>query len=270
MEIRIEPSGMQELSGIYLPVRNARAAIIMVHGLGEHIGRYEWVARFFNENGYSFIGLDLPGHGKSPGKKGHIKDFNLYDNMIDAVSDYLMEKEDSVPMVIYGHSLGGVIALRYLLAKDNISSGIITAPWLKLNYEPPKIKMLLASIVSRIWPSFIQSSGLNPRDISSDSRVVDEYISDPLVHSSISANLFFSATHNAESLLNCKDEFHTPILLMNGGSDRIMSVKGSEIIAANNTMAEIKIWEGGFHELHNEVFREKVMEYILLWLDKRL
>ncbi len=269
MEIRIKPAGMQELSGIYLPVKKTKAAIIMVHGLGEHIGRYEKGAAFFNENKYSFIGLDLPGHGKSPGKRGHISSFSLYDNMIDAMVAYLRETEGDIPLILYGQSLGGSIALHYLVTNNNMHRGIITSPWLKLSYKPPKIKVLLASIVRHVLPSLLQSSGLNPQDISSDPRVVNEYISDPLAHSLISVNLFFSATRNAEILLNCRDGLHIPVLLMHGDSDRIASVKGSEALAENNPMTELKIWKGGFHELHSEVFREEVMTYILKWLDKK-
>ena len=269
MEIKLKPAGMDELYGIYLPVKNAVACIVLVHGLGEHIGRYKELAAFFNENKYSFIGLDLPGHGKSPGKRGHIRNFILYQNILDAIAAYVRENEGGISLVLYGHSLGGGIALNYLVTGKNMDSGIITSPWLKLSFEPPKIKILLARVLSGLIPSLLQSSGLDPVDLSSDKNVVKEYRSDPLIHFLISIKLYVSATRNAAALLNCRDKLQVPVLMMHGENDRIASLEGSETFAGNNRMAELKIWADGYHELHNELFREEVYDYILKWLNKR-
>ncbi|MDT8400636.1 MAG: alpha/beta hydrolase [Bacteroidales bacterium] len=269
MEIKLRPAGTAELYGIYLPVKKAVACIILVHGLGEHIGRYKDMAAFFNENKYSFIGPDLPGHGKSPGKRGHIRDFSLYNNIIDEVASYVREHEGDIPLVLYGNSLGGSIALNYLVTGKNIHSGIITSPWLKLSFEPPGIKVLLARVFSGLIPSLLQDSGLDPDDLSQDKNVVKNYRSDPLVHSLISLGLYVAASRNASALLECRDKLQVPVLIMHGGCDRILSAEGSETFAGNNRMAELKIWADGFHELHNEVFREEVYVYILKWLNKR-
>lgn len=269
MDIKIKAEHTDELHGLHMPVSNARGCIVMVHGLGDHIARYMGVAEFFNDHEYSFIGLDLPGHGKSPGQRGHIKDFDQYNEIISAMAKFCRDKEGDLPLILYGHSLGGAIALKYLLENNNMEKGIISSPWIKLGFEPPKLKIVLASVVGNIFPSLSQPSGLNPEDISSDRRVVKEYRSDPLIHSMISVNLFNAATANARRLLNCRDELQVPVLIMHGGKDRISSPEGPAIFAENNKMAELKIWESGYHELHNETFKSEVLNYIINWLEKK-
>lgn len=268
MKIKIKPEGTGELHGIYRPVKEAKAAVILVHGLGEHTGRYSHLAEFFNKNSYSFIGLDLPGHGRSPGKRGHISSFSLCNNIIDAMLARLRNERSDLPVIIYGHSLGGAIALNYLLTADSINKAVISSPWLKLSNEPPGLKVLLASIVQFILPSFVQPSGLKPEDFTSDPGMLEDYYSDPLNHTMISARLYLSAAKNAEALLECRDRMPVPVLIIHGAKDRISSVEGSEVFAVNNSRAELKIWAEGRHELHNETFRDEVMKYVLAWLNK--
>lgn len=269
MEIKIKPGNLSDLHGLYLPVKNPRACIILVHGLGEHINRYMDLAEFFNDNNYSFIGLDLPGHGKSPGKRGHIVNFQQYNTIIDAMTEYISKREQNAPLVLYGHSLGGTIALKYLIENDKINRGIITSPWLKLSFEPHKFKVLIASALCRVFPSMLQPSGLDPRYISTDESVTEEYRADPMNHSRISLNLFSSATVNAKRLLSCSNKLQVPVLLIHSNKDRITSAEGSQIFAVNNNMTDLKIWEKGYHELHHEVFRHEVLEYIINWLNKQ-
>ncbi|MBS0010924.1 MAG: lysophospholipase [Bacteroidales bacterium] len=266
MDIKITIPDFGELHGIHMPAGEPRACIILVHGLGEHTGRYTALAEFFNSHGYSFTGLDLPGHGKSPGKRGHIRSFRQYNDIIDSMVEYIRQKEGGLPLVLYGHSLGGTIALNYLLENNHMSAGLISAPWIKLSFEPPRIKMLLASLVSKIMPSLVQASGLNPEHISTDKEVVERYKADPLVHSSISAGLFVSAMVTAERLLEGKNKLEKPVLLVHSEADMITSIKGSAIFAENNHMAELKRWEKGYHELHNEAFGSEVLAYFINWL----
>lgn len=267
MEIKIRSANSDYLHGLYLPVPDARACIIMIHGLGDHINRFKNVAEFFNDNNYSFVGVDLPGHGRSPGKRGHIRDFGQYNEIISSLTDWIREREEGLPLVLYGHSLGGTIALKYLLDNHDIERGIITSPWLKLSFEPPAFRLFLASVVDKIFPSMIQPSGLDPEDICSVESVINEYRNDPLVHSHISVGLFTSTMKTASKILNCKNELKTPVLLMHSNKDRITSAEGSAIFAGNNNMADLKIWDKGLHELHNEIFRDEVLSYIINWLD---
>ncbi|MBN1388250.1 MAG: lysophospholipase [Bacteroidales bacterium] len=267
MEIKINTEHSGDLYGIYFPVHNARACIIMIHGLGDHIYRYRSMAEFFNGESYSLIGVDLPGHGRSPGKRGHIRNFAQYNGIISSMVFWIREREEDLPLLLYGHSFGGTIALKYILEDNNIERGIISSPWLKLSFEPPRLRLILASVASRILPSLIQPSGLDPANICSVEAVANEYRNDPLVHSFISVGLFASTVKTASNLLKCKNELKTPVLLMHSSKDRITSAEGSAIFANNNKMADLKIWDKGYHELHNENFRDEVLTYIINWLD---
>ncbi len=267
MDIKIRPENSDDLYGIYLPVNNPRACVILVHGLGDHINRYKYIADYLNDNDYSFIGVDLPGHGRSPGKRGHIRDLGQCSGIISSMVEWLREREGDIPLILYGHSLGGTVALHYLIYNNDIERGIVTSPWLKLSFEPPRFKMILASLGSRILPSLLQPSGLDPEDICSVEEVVNEYRKDIYIHSLISVGLFASAVRTASKLLKVRDELQKRVLIIHSDKDKITSAEGSAIFAGQNSIADLKIWNKGYHELHNEPFRDEVMSYIINWLD---
>ena len=139
MDIKAGTEDHPGLYGIYLPAADAKACIIFVHGLGDHISRYDEMAMFFNDHNYSFTGVDLPGHGRSPGKRGHIKDFGQYGDIISSVARFVREREGDIPLILYGHSLGGNIALNYLLDDNEFEKGIITSAWIKLDRKSTRL-----------------------------------------------------------------------------------------------------------------------------------
>ncbi|HOW08278.1 MAG TPA: lysophospholipase [Bacteroidales bacterium] len=272
MDFNIRLSNGQVLKGfIRSPGSDLRAVIVMVHGLGEHIQRYrDWADRFNNES-IGFAGVDLPGHGKSDGKKGHIKNYSVTDEMISILLGECKKTFPGTPMFLYGHSLGGGIVLDYLVRnKPKIKGAVVTSPWLKLSFEPEKAKVRMAAFMKGIFPGLVQPSGLNTVHLSRDTEVVERYKADPLVHGKISVSLFCSAMKAAENALARARDLGVPLLLMHGSDDRICSPEGSREFASLTKLAELKIWEGGYHELHNEPFRHEVFGYIAGWIDKLL
>ena len=253
------------------PGEKIRAVIIFIHGLGEHIHRYtDWYGSLAKE-GIGFTGVDLPGHGMSDGKKGHIKSFAVTDEMIEIIHDSVNKTFPGIPVFIYGHSLGGGIVLNYLIRKNpRIKGAIITSPWLKLSFEPAKAKLLLASVTRNILPGLIQPSGLVVEHISHDKEVVRKYKADPLVHDKISIALFDSAMKAARHTLGHASELAVPLLLMHGSEDMICSPEGSRQFASASDLVELKIWEGGFHELHNEFFKKDVFAAVIEWINRRI
>src|SRR5512133_1011969 len=149
MDFSIKLSNGMVLRGIVQsPGENARAMIILVHGLGEHIKRYSHWIEMFNNEGIGFVGVDMPGHGRSPGRRGHIASFALISEMIDILVDTSRKTFPGIPLYIYGHSLGGGLVLNYLVRTNpRVSGAIVTSPWLKLSFEPPRVKLLLASML---------------------------------------------------------------------------------------------------------------------------
>ena len=270
MDFNIKLSNRQVLRGIIQsPGENTKAVIILVHGLGEHIQRYLCWAELFKREGIGFVGVDLPGHGRSEGKRGNIRNYNLLEEMIDILVGSCKKTFPGVPVYIYGQSLGGGIVLDYLLRKNpRIKGAIITSPWLRLAFEPSGTKLIMASVMRYLLPGLIQPSGLNVSHISHEENVVEKYKTDPLVHGKISVSLFHEAMNAAKYSLAHASELKVPTLIIHGSEYMICSPEGSREFAAKTGNAELKIWEGGYHELHNEPFKDDVFKYIMNWINR--
>ncbi|MCX6330347.1 MAG: lysophospholipase [Bacteroidia bacterium] len=271
MDYNIKLSNGQLLRGLIRKPEKSNAVIIMVHGHGEHIQRYNHWAELFYEKNIGFTGVDLPGHGRSDGKRGHIQKGSLFDEMLDILINECKKTFPDLPVFVYGHSLGGAIILAYLLRRNpKIAGAIITSPTLRLAFEPSKAKLKLAAIMKNILPGLIQQSGLPVEYLSHDKEIVEKYINDPLVHGKISVNLFHTLMNLANYSLSHASELKTPVLLIHGDNDKICSPAGSIEFAGKTQMAELKIWPGGYHELHNEPFKNDVFKFILNWINLKL
>ncbi|MBG0860218.1 MAG: alpha/beta hydrolase [Bacteroidales bacterium] len=272
MEYSIQLQNGQVLRGfISSPGEKMRSIFIFVHGIGEHIRRYKPWAGLLNSEGVGFTGVDLPGHGRSDGRRGHISSFSLTDEMIDILIGNVRKTFPGIPVLFYGHSLGGTIVLDYLLRrKPDIKGAVVTSPWLKLSFEPEKYKVVLASVVKYVLPGLIQPAGLVAEHISRDAEVVKGYVSDPLNHDYISVSLFNSTISAAKRSLENASALHVPLLLLHGSADMICSPDGSREFASAAAMSELKIWDGGYHELHNEPFKKEVFDYLVSWINRLL
>jgi alpha-beta hydrolase superfamily lysophospholipase len=271
MELSIKLTSGETLRGFRLTPAKMRAFIIFVHGLGEHMLRYTGWAEEFVRNGIGFEGVDLPGHGRSDGKKGHIRNYSLTDEMIEKLLDEFRKSDPGIPVFLYGHSLGGGLVLDYLVRKNpSFTGAIVTSPWLKLSFEPDEAKIKLAGVIKNILPGLVQRSGLVVEHISHNISVVEAYKNDPLVHGKISVSLFHSAMSAASNALRNAGHLKIPVLLLHGSDDQICSPKGTREFASATSLAEFMLWNGGYHELHNEPFRDEVFKHILVWINSRI
>jgi alpha-beta hydrolase superfamily lysophospholipase len=264
------PSGKTALYAFDTPEVPA-AVILLVHGLGEHSGRYAgWAARF-NERGVAVRAFDLPGHGRSDGRRGLIPLPEKVFDTIDTVIGSIATEYPGVPLFLYGHSLGGSIVLNYLVRrKPEITGAIVTSPWILLTETPPKAKVLLASVAKRLMPGIAQASGLKTEYLSRDPEVVALYRKDPLVHAQISAGLYGWITDAAAETLARAAEINVPLLLAHGRNDMITSPAGSVQVAEAAPRATLKLWDEGYHELHNDLLKEEHFEFITGWIDTLL
>ncbi|MCE5347311.1 MAG: alpha/beta hydrolase [Bacteroidales bacterium] len=271
MDFNVKLSNGQVLNGIIQsPGENAKGVIILIHGLGEHIRRYNHWAGLFNKSGIGFAGVDLPGHGRSDGRRGDIKNYALLDEMIDILLYSCKQTFPGIPLYIYGHSLGGGIVLNYILRRNpEIKGAIVTSPWLRLSFEPSRVKLIMASVMKNLVPGLVQSSGLNVSHISHNKDTVEKYETDPLVHGKISVSLFHGAMTAAKYSLSHASELKVRTLILHGSDDQITSPEGSREFAEKTDMAELMIFNGGYHELHNEPFKDDVFIYILNWMNRR-
>lgn len=256
----------------WAPEKDPKAVVCLIHGLGEHIGRYEHVGAAFAEAGYAMLGFDLRGHGKSGGPRGHAPS---YDALLDDMAAFIQQAKERYPArscFLYGHSMGGNLVINYVLRRKSELGGVIaTGPWLKLAFQPPAIKVALGRVMNNIAPGFTQASGLETAALSRDPKVVDAYVNDPLVHNRITARLFVGLFDAGQYAFDRPSEFPLPTLLMHGTMDRLTSAEASrQFGAAAPKSVTTELWEGWFHEIHNEPEKEKVFAKMVAWLDTQV
>jgi len=264
--------GLPMYSKDWKPEGKPKAVVCLVHGLGEHIGRYEHVAAALTSKGYVLSGFDLRGHGKSGGPRGHTPS---YDALMDDIAKFLDKAEEhfpGLPRFLYGHSLGGNLILNYpLLRKSTLAGVISTGPWIKLSFQPPASKISLAKIMNGILPGFSQPNGLETAALSRLPEVVTAYVNDPLVHDRISARMFLTVYEAGLWALEHASEIKMPILIMHGGADRITSLEASREFAEKaGEQVTLHIWEGLYHEIHNEPEQADVFKVMVEWLDSQI
>ena len=247
-----------------------KGIIGFVHGIGEHIERYQYVFDFYLENGYSVYGFDSYGHGKSEGKRGHIHSQDQWLNEIQMLVEWIQSETDA-PIILYGHSLGGLKTLLYLLKGKVLPNlAIVTSPFVEQGNPEPAIKISLGKMASHIFPKLTISNGLNVEGISRDKKVVEDYLNDPLNHEKVSLQM-------ARIMFDSADELkkpHTismPLLLQHGTADQLTSHNATKNLS-ENWKGDISFysWKDGYHELHNEPNKKEFLEKTLAWLDAKV
>ncbi len=268
-EFRLTASdGVELFAQRWAPDQKPVGVVCLVHGLGEHSGRYEHLADVLAQAGYATMAIDLRGHGLSPGKRGHVSSYQRMLDDIDLLLVDAQERYPDIPLFLYGHSMGGGLVLNYALRRDGLLAGVIaTGPALRLGFEPPPLQVALTRLMSAIWPAFTQASGLDSQALSRDPKVVQRYQADPLVHDQISASLFNGFYQAGLWALEHADAFPASLLLMHGSEDRLTSPEASREFAHRlGERCTFKLWEGLYHEIHNEPEQDQVFAFLLGWL----
>lgn len=178
----------------------------------------------------------------------------------------------NLPRFLYGHSMGGNFVLNFVLRRTPRLAGVIaTAPALKTAFAPPAWKLAVGKSMAAWWPSLSLPSGLDVEAISRDPEVVRRYTQDPLVHDRLSARLGMDILRNGLWALEQAARFPLPLLLMHGSADRLTSLEASREFAAKlGEGGTLKIWEGFYHEVHNEPEKALVLGYTIDWLNSKL
>jgi len=270
-ELGLPWSGRGELFCRVWAPESPRGAVAIVHGYGEHSGRYRGLSGWLCERGWLVTACDLPGHGKSPGRRGHIRSFSEY---LAAVDVLLEEARQAVPAPVFllGHSLGGLIAARYLEQRPRAVSGLIlSSPFFGLNMPVPAWKRILARMLSRLWPAATLPSGIRPDDLSHDPEVVKAYREDPLVHKVATAR-WFCETRAAQAAASREaHRISIPVLIIQGGEDRLTEVAATRGFAARCGAPDLtfRLYGGFYHETLNELGKLQVWQELLGWLEER-
>ena len=253
------------------PAAQPKKVMCIIHGLGEHAGRYAEMANVLNEVNCSVMAIDLRGHGLSEGKRGHTRS---YDHLLSDIEELLKSARAEymdLPMFLLGHSMGGNLVANFVKTKmtSELSGFILSAPFFEVAFQPPAWKVKLAKAVGSILPGLLQSNELNVNSISRDAQEVKKYEDDPLVHDRISIRLFLELTKNGEAVLENNKELKIPGLHYHGDADRLVSFSASGIFAERNK-DHLK-WvplKDSYHEPHNDLDREKVFELVREFVGK--
>ncbi len=265
--------GLSIYTQAWLPKSEPRANLVIVHGLGEHSGRYEHVAKFFVDKELAVFALDHQGHGQSDGKRGYVNAFAAY---LDDLEQYRLEiskLSPNKPTVLFGHSMGALIALLYALQYENtLAALIVSAPPVRIKMGPPTFVKELVPQLAKVSPGLTINSGLKPEWVSRDQTVVEAYKADPLTHPHISLSLFSGMYHGGKQVYEQAEDITLPILMLYGSEDKI--VDGHAVQATfdkiSSTEKKLVIFEGDFHEVHNEADQMDEFEQIWQWLADKL
>jgi len=250
------------------PESNKKVVLVIVHGFGEHSGRYMNIVNHLVPNQIIVYGFDHRGHGRSEGKRGHILSWQEFREDFKFFSNLIRENEKDLPVFILGHSMGGLITLNALLHhKENINGVIVSSPLLAQPGISPMLVMI-SRILSKIYPGFSIDTKLDVSSISRDPEVLRAYQDDPLVHSIASARFGTELTATIEWTQQNAAEFKLPLFVTHGSADILVPVQGSENFYNNagSTDKKIQIYDGSFHEPHNDNDKEVVLKNIERWI----
>ncbi len=244
--------------------------ILVIHGLGEHSGRYNEFAKFYTKKGMGVYALDLQGHGKSEGKKGHIKSFDEFLDSVELSLIFIRKKFLETPIILFGHSLGGLIALNFLIEKESkeIESGIISSPWIETKIKVPEYLIKIQKILKNIFPSLRLNNRLISNHLSKNKDVVKKYNEDQLVHNKISLNLYSEVMRSIVNVREKASKIKINLFLYHGKSDKIISSNGTFKISNLLKNYKIKFYDNVYHEPHNDIEKEEVYQDILEFIKK--
>ena len=255
------------LRGVYYPALQPRAAVAIVHGLGEHYGRYHEVIRRFRAEGISCYAFDQRGHGRSDGPRGYIPS---YDHLLDDLQLLLrkIEREQSQrPLFLYGQSMGGNLVSNYLLRRnpEPLAGALVTSPWLRLRWSPRFGWIFLSNVIKKVWPAQAHRPWLNPERLSSDPEVGVHFGADELVHRRIHPRTFLAMYRAGRYALAHAHRIELPVYVAHGSADPITCPAASRRFAAG-CGADFKPWEGLLHETHHEKNYAEVIDTMAEWV----
>ena len=271
-ELRLQSSNGGTLWGqVWEPEGEARAVVVLVHGLGEHIQRYQHVAEKFNAKGIALLGFDQQGHGKTGGKRGVINSAEGLMEDISLTIKLAKERFPGLPVFIYGHSMGALEVLYYGLNGPERPAGILaTSPALDVA-SMSKAQRGLVRLLKNILPDLAVDNGLPIDGLSQDAASNQAYRDDPLVHPKASVRLAAFMMQAAEDVMSKANEWNVPLYLAHGSKDPICPVAGSDQFAQRlGSKVTYKRWDGFYHETHNEPEKDVVIAAMLDWVEGQL
>jgi len=235
--------------------------------LGEHVARYDVISNELNEAGIEMVGFDQRGHGENPGKKGHVGSFK---DFLDDLNFFVESEKCDVPLFMLGHSLGGLIAARFVEEYPDAVRGVVLSSGAFTSKNVSGALKFVAKLFSILLPTLTFNNGIDPKDLSRNGDTVKEYTSDPLVHSKITARLAAETFKNIDILFEKTNEFTLPTLLLAGEKDKVVPPEGTKKLFSKISSKDkkMKIFEGAYHEIFcdpelSHEFRKAIVDWIV-------
>lgn len=240
-----------------------RARLLIIHGIGEHSGRWEHVGEYFAAEGFDVHSWDMRGHGRTSDAPVDVASFDLY---LSDLEEQLSGLGD--PVVIYGHSMGGLIATAYAESdRPQPRLYVVSAP--ALSASVPAALRLAANVLSRVRPQLALKNSIKGEHLSRDPAVVEAYFADPLVYQETTTRFGQAMLRTMDETRDAVDKVHTPMLVIHGANDELVPPAASAPLAAVPGV-ERKLFPGLRHEIHNEPEQAEVLGFVASWLNDQL
>jgi alpha-beta hydrolase superfamily lysophospholipase len=248
---------------------NARAVVVIAHGYGEHIARYDQTAKDLARGGFSVRGIDFRGHGQSGGVRGHIVRFSDYIDDLEA--EVTRARGENLPLFVLGHSNGALIASHFVVRFPELLTGLVlTSPFFKLALPVAGAKLWAAKIASRLLPKLPIPSGLKGADVSRDPDVARVYDNDPLNNKNATARWATETLAAQAAIVEQAEKIQLPVLLVAGAADKIAAANQSQVVfdRLGSTDKTLRMLAGQYHEVLNELpdDRKQTIALIVDWL----
>ena len=248
---------------------SVRAVLILLHGFGEHGGRYQAFASSLAARGIWVAAPDLPGHGRSGGKRGHIPQPAVcVQQLWTMTNEVFLPASGLTSYSLFGHSFGGLLAILWAMQNPpNLRRLVLQSPLLEMGFPIPWWKTTAAQLLTGWWPTATFSTNLDAEALSHDPAVVQGYRTDPLVHHVMSARTYCAILRAKARALDGTAAVRRPVLMLTGGGDRIVSLEAAhrwfDRVAGEKERA---VFPDAYHELHHEPAREDVIRLVGDWV----
>ena len=257
----------------WLPEVEAKAVLLIVHGLAEHSGRYMNIVNHFVPLGYAVYGIDHLGHGKSEGTRVYVSCFEDYTETLKIFFEMVRRFQPGKPVFLIGHSLGGLIGAVYLLDHQaELTGAVLSGPAVKVPSNITPVIVVVGKILSALM-SRVGLIGLEADGVSRDPAVVQAYVSDPLVYrGKTTARLAAEMVKAMQRVSAEATKISLPIMVLQGSADKLVDPAGARMLydTVSSTDKEIRIYEGFYHEVFNEPEHDRVLRDMEIWLEAHL
>lgn len=266
----VAQDGLKLFEQTWGPETEPRATVILVHGLAEHSGRYQHVAEHLVGHGYRVAAFDLRGHGRSDGKKGYVKSFDHYLADLEQFLARIQSQNPGQRLFLLGHSMGGAIVLLYTITQQpNVSGLIVSGPAAKVSDTISPLLVKVSALVGRLFP-YLPTVKIPSTVVSHDLNVIRKRDADDLVlHGGTLARTGAELIRASKRIQSQMEAIRLPLLILHGGEDQLADLDGSQQLyqRAQATDKTLKIYDGFYHEVFNEIDKDRVLADLAQWLN---